>query len=206
MQGSLEAPGSLAAPGSLEVAGSAPGLAQATPNVPIGLRAWISANVAAFQPPVGNKVVFAESEFIFMVVRGPNARNDFHINPGDEIFYQIDGTIAVDIRLDGGAIERRQVGPGDVLLVPARTPHSPHRPEGSWGVVIERQRSSYERDRLVWYCPACGSVLHEITFVLADIEIELARAIAGVNDDIARRTCRDCGTTLPAAEPFMDGS
>ena len=92
---------------------------------PLDLAQWIATNAAAFRPPVANKVVFPGSELIFMVVRGPNARNDFHVNPGDEVFYQLEGTIAVDIRHDDGRIERRLVGAGEVMLVPAGVAHSP---------------------------------------------------------------------------------
>src|SRR6476469_926077 len=91
------------------------------PQGPLDLAQWIATNAAAFRPPVANKVVFPGSELIFMVVRGPNARNDFHINPGDEIFYQLEGTIAVDIRHEDGHIERRLVNAGEVMLVPGGT-------------------------------------------------------------------------------------
>jgi hypothetical protein len=38
---------------------------------------WITDNPQLFKPPVANKEVFPESEFIFQIIRGPNARNDF---------------------------------------------------------------------------------------------------------------------------------
>ena len=49
---------------------------------PVHLLRWIDANRHAFAPPVANKEVFPESEFIYQIIRGPNARNDFHIDPG----------------------------------------------------------------------------------------------------------------------------
>ena len=169
---------------------------------PLDLAQWIAANASSFRPPVANKVVFPGSEFIFMVVRGPNARNDFHINPGDEIFYQLEGTIAVDVRHDDGRIERRLVGAGDVMLVPGGTAHSPLRPPDTWGVVIERTRREGEIDQIVWFCPKCGNELRRAPFALSDIETELTTIIDAFNADVDARRCRRCGNVLPVATEF----
>jgi len=37
---------------------------------------------AQLKPPVGNKRVFHDGDFIIMVVGGPNARKDYHVDPG----------------------------------------------------------------------------------------------------------------------------
>ena len=45
------------------------------------------------------------------IVRGPNARNDFHIDPGDEIFYQLKGDITVRcIDADGRPLPPGEIG------------------------------------------------------------------------------------------------
>ena len=49
-------------------------------------RQWIDSNRALLQPPVGNKRVFQDGDFIIMVVGGPNARKDYHVDPGQEFF------------------------------------------------------------------------------------------------------------------------
>ncbi|MEO5841456.1 MAG: 3-hydroxyanthranilate 3,4-dioxygenase [Acidimicrobiales bacterium] len=170
---------------------------------PLDLARWIADNAAAFRPPVANKVVFPGSELIFMVVRGPNARNDFHINPGDEIFYQLEGTIAVDIRHEDGRIERRVVGAGEVMLVTAGVAHSPRRPADTWGVVLERRRLTGEIDQIAWFCEHCGNELRRAPFQLADIETELAALIADFNADAEARRCKRCGTVLPVAAEFV---
>jgi 3-hydroxyanthranilate 3,4-dioxygenase len=158
---------------------------------------WIADNPQAFKPPVANKEVFPESEFIFMIIRGPNARNDFHIDPGDEIFYQLKGDITVEF-IDGDG--KRQVAPvreGEVFLCPAGTPHCPVRPADTWGLVIERKRRSDELDHLVWFCDRCQSRLHEVAFSCENIETQLKEAIDRFNGDQRLRTCRRCGAVLP---------
>ena len=38
---------------------------------------------------MGNAVVYRDTDFIIMVVGGPNARHDYHDDPYEEFFYQI---------------------------------------------------------------------------------------------------------------------
>ena len=85
---------------------------------PVHLLRWIEANRHAFAPPAANKEVFPESEFIYQIVRGPNARNDFHLDPGDEIFYQLQGDITVRCREADGRL--RDVRVRELGRVPAR--------------------------------------------------------------------------------------
>ena len=164
---------------------------------PVHLLGWIEANRDAFRPPVANKEVFPESEFIFQIIRGPNARNDFHIDPGDEIFYQLRGDITVQW-IDGGGRRREvPVREGEVMLVRAGTPHCPVRPADTWGLVIERKRRPDELDRLAWFCEGCGARLHEVSFSCENIETQLREAIQTFNASLMLRTCRACGAVLP---------
>jgi len=57
--------------------------------MPINITQWIDANRHLLRPPVGNKVVYQDGEFVIMVVGGPNARKDFHVDPAEEFFYQL---------------------------------------------------------------------------------------------------------------------
>lgn len=170
-------------------------------NLPFGLDTWIEAHIDDFAPPVSNKVVWTDSDFIFMIVHGPNARSDFHIDPGDEIFYQLHGAIRVDILDDDGTRHRRIVHEGDIMLVPAGTPHAPMRPAGSWGLVIERPRRHDEYDELLWICEVCGTELHRHRFLLNDIETELKAAIETFNSSADLRTCVN-GHLNPVPEAF----
>ena len=65
---------------------------------PIDFKAWIDTNRHLLKPPVGNQVIYKDSEFIVMVVGGPNARKEFHYNEGEEFFYQIEGDMVLPIR------------------------------------------------------------------------------------------------------------
>jgi 3-hydroxyanthranilate 3,4-dioxygenase len=91
----------------------------------VHLKRWIEEHRDAFRPPVANKEVFPESEFIHQIIRGPNARNDFHIDPGDEIFYQLTGDITVICIDADGSRHEVPVREGEVMLCPAGTPHCP---------------------------------------------------------------------------------
>ena len=59
---------------------------------PINFQKWIDENRSLLKPPVGNKLVWEDREFIIMVVGGPNSRTDYHVNQGEEFFYQVEGT------------------------------------------------------------------------------------------------------------------
>ncbi|MCB0996312.1 MAG: 3-hydroxyanthranilate 3,4-dioxygenase [Acidimicrobiales bacterium] len=170
---------------------------QSPVGIPFALMGWIAEHADEFEPPVSNKVVWPGSDFIFMVVRGPNARNDFHVDPYDEIFLQLRGAIRVDIVDDTGRRRERIVREGEVMLVPGGTPHAPIRPPDTWGLVVERPRAADDIDRLQWYCATCGALLHEAQFHVADIEVALNAAIEAVNSDEGLRTCGTCGDVLP---------
>jgi mannose-6-phosphate isomerase-like protein (cupin superfamily) len=96
---------------------------------------WIEEYRQAFEPPVGNKVIWEDSQFTAMIIRGPNARRDFHIDPSDEIFYMLKGDMILEYMQDGTR-QTQVIREGDLLLVPALTPHSPHRPPDTWGLVV----------------------------------------------------------------------
>ncbi|MCZ6761023.1 MAG: 3-hydroxyanthranilate 3,4-dioxygenase, partial [Gemmatimonadetes bacterium] len=59
------------------------------------LRGWIDEHRELLKPPVGNKMVWQDSEILVMIVGGPNQRKDYHIEDGEEFFYQIEGDITL---------------------------------------------------------------------------------------------------------------
>jgi 3-hydroxyanthranilate 3,4-dioxygenase len=170
------------------------------PLIAFGLWAWVDQHRHAFEPPVGNKVIWEDSQFTAMIVRGPNARRDFHVDPSDEIFYMLKGDMDLEY-IENGARCHQTIREGELFLVPALTPHSPHRPADTWGLVIEIKRRPDQIESLRWYCERCDGLLHEVTMHVADIERELKAAIEGFDASPELRTCRRCGHIQPEQLP-----
>src|SRR2546430_16113001 len=113
---------------------------------PVHLMKWIEEHKTLFSGPVANKEVFPESEFIYQIVRGPNARNDFHIDPGDEIFHQLKGDITVRCIDTDGKPRDITVREGGPVLCRAGPPHSPLRPPAAAGRCVARTLRSARVD------------------------------------------------------------
>ena len=164
---------------------------------PFHLQKWIDENRHLLQPPVGNKQIYVENEdFIVMVVGGPNGRKDYHWEEGEELFYQLEGDIQVKIINEDGKPQTIDIREGEMFLLPPRIPHSPQRPAGTVGLVLERRRHAEEVDKLLWFCEHCGAPLHEAGFHLKDIGTQIKQAIGEYKDDLAARTCKECGTVM----------
>ena len=158
-------------------------------------RQWIDANRALLKPPVGNKRVFRDGDFIIMVVGGPNARKDYHVDPGQEFFYQLEGDMVLKTIQDGRQVDL-PIRAGDVLLIPPRLPHSPQRPANTVGLVIERARRADELDGFQWYCERCGHLLYEEFFPLTDIEKQFPPVFERFFSNRDARTCAQCGAVM----------
>jgi 3-hydroxyanthranilate 3,4-dioxygenase len=180
----------------------------ATP-VPFNLYAWIDQNRGLLKPPVGNKLLFEDSEFIIMAVGGPNSRQDFHHDPGPEFFYQLEGAMVLRT-IQAGRLTDVPIRAGEVYLLPPEVPHSPQRPAGSVGIVVERggggggggglerRRGADELDGFSWYCKNCGNCLHLERVAVHNIETQLPEIFSRFYSSIERRTCAACGTILEA--------
>lgn len=162
---------------------------------PLNLKQWVDEHRDLLKPPVGNRMVWKDREFLVMVVGGPNKRKDFHVEDGEEFFYQIEGDITVRVMEDGKPRDVR-IKEGEMYLLPARVPHSPQRPAGTIGMVIERQRRQGELDHLRWYCEKCGDILHDAAFELEDLGSQLKPIIEEFYADQRLRTCKKCGAVM----------
>ena len=163
-------------------------------------RRWIEDNRAQLKPPVGNKRVFRDGDFIIMVVGGPNARKDYHVDPGEEFFYQLEGDMLLKVVEDGRQVQV-PIREGEILLLPSRVPHSPQRFANTVGLVIERDRRPGEQDGLQWYCERCDNLLYEEFFPLTDIETQFPPVFERFFASSEKRTCRRCGTVLERTPP-----
>ena len=162
---------------------------------PFNFKKWIDENRHLLKPPVNNKVVYKDAEFIVMVVGGPNSRKDYHFNESEEFFYQLEGDILVKIQEDGKAVDV-PIREGDIFLLPPRVPHSPIRGANTVGLVMERKRKETEKDGLLWFCEKCGNKLYEETLHVDDIVKQLPPVMNRFWEDTMHRTCDKCGTVM----------
>jgi 3-hydroxyanthranilate 3,4-dioxygenase len=159
-------------------------------------RKWIDEHRHLLKPPVMNQVVYNESnDFVVMVVGGPNKRKDFHYNETEEFFYQLEGNIVVKIVEDGKIVDV-PINEGEIFLLPARTPHSPRRPENSVGLVMEVPRPEGTLDGFQWYCENCSNLLYEEKMQVGDIVKDLPQVMEKFYANEELRTCKNCGTVL----------
>ena len=160
----------------------------------INFKRWIDENRHHLKPPVGNKMIWEDREFIVMVVGGPNGRTDYHINGGEEFFYQVEGDIVLKV-IENGVSKDVEIKEGEMLLLPANTPHSPRRPANTVGLVIERKRLPNELDGLVWLCEKCGEKLYEESFYLTNIVTQFPPIFDRFyNSDAC--VCKKCGNKV----------
>lgn len=162
---------------------------------PINFKAWIDEHRHLLKPPVGNKMVYEDSDFIIMVVGGPNSRKDYHYDEGEEFFYQLEGDITVRVVEDGvpRAIPIRE---GEIFLLPPKVPHSPQRPANTVGLVVERKRTPGEMDGFLWFCEQCGSKLYEEFVQLTNIVSQLPPIFERFYNTPDHCTCKKCGTKM----------
>jgi len=164
------------------------------------LASWIEANRDALKPPVGNKLLFGDGEFQVMIVAGPNTRRDFHCEPGEELFYQLKGDITLKV-IEDGTVRDVVIHEGDIFLLPGDTIHSPRRPAGTLGMVVERQRREDEEESVTWYCENCGNMLHQFVGVITSLDTQLKPVMDAFWADMDLRTCKRCGTVIEAPTP-----
>lgn len=169
----------------------------------------LDANSHLLKPPINNYCVTNTPQTI-MIVGGPNARTDYHINSTPEYFYQYRGSMllkTVDVAASNDASTSLNsqtkstpvfrdipIHEGCMYLLPAGVPHNPVRFVDTVGVVIEQPRAEGEVDRLRWYCQGCGDQVAEKAFVCKDLGTQIKEAVQAFERDTDARTCWSCGT------------
>ncbi|XP_053317110.1 3-hydroxyanthranilate 3,4-dioxygenase [Spea bombifrons] len=139
--------------------------------LPVNVKKWIQQNKTCFLPPVCNKLMH-NGQLTVMFVGGPNQRKDYHIQEGEELFYQLEGDMCLKI-IEDGKPKDIHIKQGEMFLLPARIPHSPQRFENTVGLVIERRRLEMERDGLRYYVENSSEVLFERWFYCEDLGKQL---------------------------------
>lgn len=168
-----------------------------SPLKAFNFRAWIDDHREFLKPPVCNRQVFKDSEFIIMVVGGPNSRTDYHDDPGEEFFYQLEGDMLLRTIQAGRRVDI-PIREGEILLLPPHVPHSPQRFANTVGLVVERQRRPEEQDGFLWYCERCDHPLYSEYLHVSDIVAQLPPIFDRFYGSTANRTCKSCGAVAPA--------
>lgn len=172
---------------------------------PFNLMQWIADHEDEFRPPVMNKQFYvgADNVIVFVSV-GPNTRNDYHVNPTEELFYQLKGDIAVRIRpLDGTPPHDVVIREGEMWLCPGNVPHRPQRPADTIGLIVEFPRPEDSKESLRWYCPDDIHLVHEAEFRLKHIDEDLHRIMDEFwNGPEEIRTCKQTGKVIERAGQF----
>ena len=148
-------------------------------STPFNLMRWIEEHEDEFRFPVMNKQFYKESDDVIVFVsKGPNTRNDYHVNVTEELFYQLKGDIAVRVRpLDGTPPHDVIIREGEMWLLPRHVPHRPQRPAGTIGLIVEFPRPEGSVDGLRWYCNNDTHLVHEAEFRLEHIDQDLHRVM-----------------------------
>jgi 3-hydroxyanthranilate 3,4-dioxygenase len=172
----------------------------------INLKQWIEDNGKTWKAQqLVRKVLWDDSDYVTFLTSGDTTGELFHINPGDEIFYQIEGELYFYYVTANLKRELMVVRPGELFLLPANVPHAPKRPhEPCWTVVVERKRRPGESDRFAWFCEQCNHKVYEVD---AGSKGPTDAAVGSVPPFIEKgrkdllsneklRTCKNCGTVL----------
>src|SRR2546428_9048470 len=117
---------------------------------PLNFKRWIDEHRHLLKPPVGNAQIWeGDRDFMVTVVGGPNSRSDYHVDEGEEFFYQIEGDITLRV-LEHGKPRDIPIRQGEIFLLPPRIPHSPQRPPNTVGLVLERRRLPDDLGTFLW--------------------------------------------------------
>jgi 3-hydroxyanthranilate 3,4-dioxygenase len=162
------------------------------------LQRWVEENKDLFNPPYKtNRVLIHYNEFIAMILHGPNVRLDFHVEPGEELFYQICGDVELHLKPDKSPREVVKIREGEIFICPGGLAHSPRRGPETWGLVIERKRRPEEVEQFVWYCERCDAKVISENVVQGNIAAQVSRIYEKFNADSPYRTCKTCGFVFP---------
>ena len=81
---------------------------------PLNFQRWLDDNAHLLKPPVNNKQIWKDSDFMVTIVGGPNQRTDFHDDPVEEYFHQFKGNASLLI-WDRGQYDKVELREGDMF-------------------------------------------------------------------------------------------
>jgi len=136
---------------------------------------WIDAHREEFSPPVCTKAMHND-QLKVVYVGGPNQRDDFHIEEGEEFFYMVKGDMVLRV-FQNEKFTDIAIKEGEMFLLPARVAHSPQRLSNTIGLLIERERKSAEIDCIRWFVKNSKDVLFESWSHVDNLESAIATVI-----------------------------
>lgn len=163
---------------------------------PFDLLRWITENPDRLKPPTAAHTLFRGTDFMVTVVGGPNTRTDYHVNPTEEFFFQLKGTLTLRTQQQGRVVDIA-VPEGSIYLLPALVPHAPQRPAGSVGLILERVRAADHVDCHRWHCQACNHLLFEKSVHIEVLERDMPPVFDAYYADPAHQRCTACGHVNP---------
>ncbi len=167
---------------------------------PLNFKQWIDEHRHLLKPPVGNRQIWANTDFMVTIVGGPNERLDYHDDPTEEFFYQLEGDMNLRLMHDDGPRDM-PIREGEIFLLPPHVRHSPQRPADSIGLVLERQRPAGALDGFEWFCLECNTLVHRAEVMLKSIVDDLPPLFAAYQADEDARKCGECGALHPGNKP-----
>jgi 3-hydroxyanthranilate 3,4-dioxygenase len=140
--------------------------------------------------------LYSGQQLKVMIVGGPNQRDDFHVEAGEEFFYQLTGSMDLDV-MQGGKRTRMPIKEGQAFVLPKDVPHSPQRYADTIGLVIERARAKHELDELRWYLhPNTNRILYAEKFHCTDLGTQVKAVIDRfMASDLSKRLLEGGGET-----------
>ncbi|KAG1670616.1 3-hydroxyanthranilate 3,4-dioxygenase [Nymphon striatum] len=141
------------------------------------LKTWLEENKSSFVPPICNKMMHQKSQLKVMFVGGPNSRKDFHLEEGEEFFYQKKGNMCLRV-MENHQFKDIHIKEGEVFLLRGRTLHSPQRFADTLGLVIERERLEDEKDCLRYFVDESTDTLYEKWFYCDDLGSSLGPIVS----------------------------
>lgn len=164
---------------------------------PQSLNEFIENNRDKLVPPVNAYPMFPMTKdgMLVMVIGGPNQRDDFHVNPTPEFFYQYQGDMILKIINDKKEIEPLKIREGEMFVLPANVPHSPQRFKDTIGCVLEIPRREGDKDSLLFCCEKCGpeSIVYQDSFICKNLVEQIGISITEYSENKNLRTCSKCG-------------
>lgn len=170
----------------------------------VSLSTYIPKIINDLKPPVSNKLMFNGKQLKIMILGGPNQRDDFHVEDGEELFIQLKGSMDLNV-MSNNFRQNIRISEMEMFLLPVRVPHSPQRYEHTIGIVVERTRLNSENDKLVWYYPTLP--LSTLTDITTNTDSDILSNLSSQSGQILYEEsfyCEDLGVQLkPVIERFF---